>query len=721
MNFMKYLLNFLLFLLCFFGKSLSQDYTNHTIHITQLPTEGIFLNNGWKFQAGDDPDWAKQDWDDSKWTSVQLSDYNSYLTEFKNKNIGWFRLNLLIDSSIQKRQLAIQLLQLGASEIYLNGKLFQQLGSIKSSLNYKSFNPVDKPLLLPFIIGDSIVIAIRFASEVPSRIWLFASGNKLPLTVRINSWSNAFNTHETNLEQARVFTNFAYLATGLAFLFILFYVLFPKEKVNLLFGALWLFAITNSLLMYKLSQGSLSISEFGLVSFLLSTNGFILGTLSLLIISTAIFNRITFYVWIIFFFFVIEDLRFLFFGPPFFAEDFMGHVAVTIIFFYLSVASFRRRNYIIGIVAFNSFIVNLYFFLPMFHVNLNVDYFVTYIMTTNFIIMTIYVARNFTRKSKNLELQLIEIKKLSEDNLKKEREKQQILTSQKEILEQQVTERTVELKQSLEELKSTQAQLIQSEKMASLGELTAGIAHEIQNPLNFVNNFSEVSSELISEMVDEVDKGNTEDVKTIAQDVQQNLEKILHHGKRADAIVKGMLQHSRISTGQKEPTDINALCDEYLRLSYHGLRAKDKTFNATTQTDFDESIGKISIVPQDIGRVLLNLFNNAFYAVQQKKNLTGFENLSGLSNYEPTVSVCTKKVDSKIEIHVKDNGTGIPQKVVDKIFQPFFTTKPTGQGTGLGLSLSYDIIKAHRGEIKVETKEGEGSEFTIQLPSKDNI
>jgi two-component system NtrC family sensor kinase len=277
---------------------------------------------------------------------------------------------------------------------------------------------------------------------------------------------------------------------------------------------------------------------------------------------------------------------------------------------------------------------------------------------------------------------------------------------------------------TLTELKATQSQLIQSEKMATLGELTAGIAHEIQNPLNFVNNFSEVNKELIGEMVDEVDKGNTEEVKAIAKDIKDNEEKILHHGKRADAIVKGMLQHSRISTGQKELTDINALANEYLRLSYHGMRAKDKSFNATVKTDFDSSlsadeagIGKINIVPQDIGRVLLNLFNNAFYAVsEKKKNLTGFQNLSGLNNYVPIVSILTKKVDAKVEIHVKDNGIGIPQKVVDKIFQPFFTTKPTGQGTGLGLSLSYDIIKAHGGEIKVETKEGEGSEFIIQLP-----
>jgi signal transduction histidine kinase len=264
------------------------------------------------------------------------------------------------------------------------------------------------------------------------------------------------------------------------------------------------------------------------------------------------------------------------------------------------------------------------------------------------------------------------------------------------------------LQSALNTLKSTQEQLVQSEKMASLGELTAGIAHEIQNPLNFVNNFSEVNKELLVEMKDEIDNGNINEVKAIADDVIENEKKINHHGKRADAIVKGMLQHSRTSKGQKEPADINALADEYLRLSYHGLRAKDKTFNAKFETDFDNSIGQINIIPQDIGRVLVNLINNAFYAVTEKRK----KNIEG---YEPTVTITTKKIADKVELKVIDNGNGIPQKVLDKIFQPFFTTKPTGQGTGLGLSLSYDIINAHGGEIKVETKEGEGSVLIVRL------
>ena len=273
-----------------------------------------------------------------------------------------------------------------------------------------------------------------------------------------------------------------------------------------------------------------------------------------------------------------------------------------------------------------------------------------------------------------------------------------------------------QVEKTLTDLKQAQTQLVQSEKMASLGELTAGIAHEIQNPLNFVNNFSDVSNELLEEMKTELEKGNAEDAMALVDDVRQNLEKILHHGKRADAIVKGMLQHSRTSSGQKEPTDINILADEYLRLAFHGLRAKDKSFSAKFETEFDNSIGKINVIPQDIGRVILNLINNAFYAVTEKKKHTSTS--SAPNGYEPTVTVTTKKENGKVEITVRDNGDGIPQKVLDKIFQPFFTTKPTGQGTGLGLSLSYDIItKGHSGDLKVETKEGEGSEFIIQLPA----
>ena len=304
------------------------------------------------------------------------------------------------------------------------------------------------------------------------------------------------------------------------------------------------------------------------------------------------------------------------------------------------------------------------------------------------------------------------------------RYRSRMLIMEKHALEEKVNQRTTEvvkqkeeiaaqrdnLEHTLAELKNAQSQLIQSEKMASLGELTAGVAHEIQNPLNFVNNFSEVNLELLEEMKQEIQSGNEAAALQVTGDIRKNLEKVIHHGRRADAIVKGMLQHSRSSSGQMEPTDINALADEYLRLSYHGLRAKDKNFNAIMKTDFDPKVGMATVIPQDMSRVLLNLYNNAFYSVSEKKKTAGAE-------YNATVSVSSKKQGRKLEIKVRDNGIGISGKVVEKIFQPFFTTKPTGEGTGLGLSLSYDIVtKQHEGILKVDTKEGQYSEFTIILP-----
>ncbi len=356
----------------------------------------------------------------------------------------------------------------------------------------------------------------------------------------------------------------------------------------------------------------------------------------------------------------------------------------------------------------------------LFHTNTTLPSWLNWIMERNslvtllgllwlIIIFSSLLFRRYSKLLKDLADEAYAKERIAKE---KEIEKNILIAEKNAELEDKVISRTKELEQSMLTMKATQKQLIESEKMASLGELTAGIAHEIQNPLNFVNNFSEVNKELLEELKAERLKPNAERQEALENelinDVISNEEKINHHGKRADAIVKGMLQHSRSSSGIKEPTDINALADEYLRLAYHGLRAKDKSFNATLITDFDDSIGMIDMIPQEMGRVILNLITNAFYVVDEKKKQI-------VGEYEPTVSVSTKKVNGKIEISVKDNGNGIPPRVLDKIFQPFFTTKPTGQGTGLGLSLSYDIVKAHGGELKVETIEGEGSEFTIQL------
>jgi signal transduction histidine kinase len=288
--------------------------------------------------------------------------------------------------------------------------------------------------------------------------------------------------------------------------------------------------------------------------------------------------------------------------------------------------------------------------------------------------------------------------------------RRRIINKERERTKDRELAQAKEIEIAYQELKLTQAQLIQSEKMASLGELTAGIAHEIQNPLNFVNNFSDVNTELIDEATEALNSGDKPEVKKLLSGIRDNEVKIRFHGHRADAIVKGMLQHARTSSGQKEPTDFNTLAEEYLRLSYQGLRSRDKSFNATIQSEFDPGIGQLQINPQDIGRVLLNLYNNAFYAVAEKKRQQG-------AGFVPLVTVSTRKTDQRVEIKILDNGNGIPQNLLSKIFQPFFTTKPTGQGTGLGLSLSYDIIKAHGGEIKVDSLEGEGTSFTVSLPA----
>ncbi|MDP1795805.1 MAG: ATP-binding protein [Daejeonella sp.] len=320
--------------------------------------------------------------------------------------------------------------------------------------------------------------------------------------------------------------------------------------------------------------------------------------------------------------------------------------------------------------------------------------------------LLIYVSMRFKEMIQEVQENAHKVVELSEEK------KEQAITQQK-ILEEEVARQTGEIRQTLANLKSTQSQLIQSEKMASLGELTAGIAHEIQNPLNFVNNFSEVTNELIDEMNEELDKGDVEEAKAIAGDIKQNLQKITHHGKRADSIVKGMLQHSRASSNQKEFANVNKLADEYLRLAYHGLRAKDKSFNAELVTNFDEKLPLVEIVPQDIGRVLLNLFTNAFYAVQERNK----EEKDKGTTFKPTVKLSTSADNKFIKIRVEDNGTGIPEHIKDKIMQPFFTTKPTGEGTGLGLSMSYDIVvKAHGGTIDINSKEGEFTEFAITIP-----
>lgn len=600
--------------------------------------------------------------------------------------------------------------QVGASEIYLDGKLVQTLGKVSS-------NPEEIETIiswkvvfhLPLEKNKEHLLAIRFVNS--QRKYPKYYMNEGLINIQATSLHNILTTDPrlvTPRKEVRNYYNNLYIVMGIVlFMFVLFlclYIFFKREKIN------GYFALTSLLyscfLGIVLLEYKTNVYEFK-YDFIISIFN-VLYPLAVLYCIYKIFNkRIGYFYWGISVIGILSILSGFLVSSVYIGSIF----GVIILFEFLRVSSLSFKSDKIGALIFLlTGVLNLIFWVIytlhiLGYIQLpQLIYYVPFAHVLLPLSIAIYLGYFFGNRSQSLRLNLNRVQKLS-------KEKESILSEQKDTLEQQVKERTSELNQSLNELKATQSQLIQSEKMASLGELTAGIAHEIQNPLNFVNNFSEVNKELLEELEEEIDNGNYDEVKALAKDVSANEDKIIFHGKRADGIVKGMLQHSRSSTGQKEMTDINSLSDEYLRLAYHGLRAKDKSFNATLNTYFDDAIGKINIVGQDIGRVILNLITNAFYVVKKKKE----ENPNG---YEPTVSVSTEKLGNMVLIKVSDNGNGVPKEVLDKIFQPFFTTKPSGEGTGLGLSLSYDIVKVHGGELTVETKQGEGTTFTISLPMK---
>jgi len=720
---MKYIVCFLLFIFFFLTKCPSQDLDKDVLHINQLPAVGITLDKGWKFIVGDNPDYAKPDYNDGKWQAIDPTKDIYDLPELR-KGIVWFRLKLRIDKKVGEQPLSLYVEQRGASEVYINGKLSYHFGIVSTNPGKIIAYSPRRPFLFPSNNDSMFSIAIRYALQ-PGILYTTNTLTHNPaFSFVLNNLDRSITLHT---DATKMWTANAVFRIGAFFiLFILhlaFYLYYPSQKANLYFS---LFAIcvilteanqipeinTVKYLFYNrnLVLDFLILSNFFLLSAVYSLSnqqrGWVYKVLLALVVLGIYLSAVTYRLGDTVSIFITTNLI---------------NLEITRI----AIAAVRRKQRgakiiatgAIGCLVFWSILLLSF---PMGYTEKTIISLYTYGNLTYIlaflsvpIATAIYLGLDFAFTTVSLKQKLAEVEMLS-------KEKQQMLAAQNEMLEQQVTERTAELNQSLTKLKSTQSQLIQSEKMASLGELTAGIAHEIQNPLNFVNNFSEVNKEMLEELKAERLKPkaardeNLED--DILNDVIANSEKINHHGKRAEAIVKGMLQHSRSSSGQKETTNVNALADKYLRLAYQGLRAKDKLFNATLKTDYDESIGNINLIPQDIGRVILNLINNAFYAVNEKKKAeSGKPNTEG-QLYEPTLSVGTKRVGDKVFVSVKDNGNGITQKIVDKIFQPFFTTKPTGQGTGLGLSLSYDIVKAHRGEIKVESKEGEGSEFIIQLP-----
>ncbi|WP_232304832.1 sensor histidine kinase [Maribacter thermophilus] len=678
------------------------------IHFTKAdvdPLFGLTLRNreGWIFKSGNEKDSSPINIDLAGWERFSPSQITNDMADSAGKFEGWFRLQFTIDSAIAKLPLYLDKEDHAAEDIYLNGKLFRQFGEKgKDRASFKE-HIQDFEIRTPIFLEPDTVhtLAIHYVD--------YGTYGNISKVVPVGSTrivSNEYFDYMSLLSFKALFDIYSSLI--FAILFWLLYILIRDEK------ELFIIALFTTVMFLEFFSSAFYGGDN--LFFTLPSNimiplyyvrdilFFFFPILCLLFGYRMLYGKLQ--KWLILFC-LVAPLG-MYYSFQFYLITVIG-IAIFLLIFALKS---RKKVVSVRVVMFSLFLSYTISFLGLMirwfsfgdHLSLRLIFVNGDLIGKGILYlgMLAFVAYRMREKNENMRQNAIDLVKV-------EAEKSALITSQNEKLELKVKERTSELNQSLEELKATQSQLIQSEKMASLGELTAGIAHEIQNPLNFVNNFSEVSNELIDEMNEELDKGDLEEVKAISLDIKQNLEKINHHGKRADNIVKGMLQHSRSSSGTKEPTDINALADEYLRLAYHGLRAKDKSFNAELITDFDESIGKVNIVPQDMGRVILNLITNAFYAVNEKKQRD--------VSFKPIVTVSTKKSDEHITISVSDNGDGIPEKVKEKIFQPFFTTKPTGQGTGLGLSMSYDIItKGHSGELLVTTQQGEGTTFKIIFP-----
>ena len=708
---------FLFFLFCGINFCKAQDTT--VVLSTSMfdkTTERILLatKDGWIFKQGNDTGLAKKELDVTGWKKLKPTEISAKLADKNGRAEGWFRLKIKPDSSFTNMPVSFSSGSWAAVDIYVDGKLISSYGN--TGVNGKPFeeprHTFDPPVTFNLMPGKDHIIALHFVDYVaplPPR-HLKSEDLSLQYFISLASPKSISLGIESLIQEYTYSTIWVAVCFILSILFWLLYFQNRNEKnLRLIAFCASCFALGMYFIARENPEGisydSYTVYNIG-ASLFVETALIIIPFLLAKIFKRKLSRPLKFFLVIILIAFISD----------FFVSTTTGNIligicvlSIIVICIYYIISSWKKLKgaqwaIVIGLLL-SLFFVLLFFFVPVVYKNITPQYF--FLFFTGFSLsfplsLLVYVAMRFKQYIKEVEQNAKRVVQLSE-------EKKEHAINQQKILQEEVNRQTSEIRTTLDNLKSTQSQLIQSEKMASLGELTAGIAHEIQNPLNFVNNFSDVNQELLQELKEEVDKGNIEEVKAIADDVIGNEQKINHHGKRADAIVKGMLQHSRKTSGQKEPTDINALADEYFRLSYHGLRAKDKTFNAELKTDFDGTIGKINLIPQDIGRVLLNLFNNAFYAVNEGKTRNP-------DSYKPTVSVTTIKCDDKVQIVVKDNGNGIPQKIVDKIFQPFFTTKPTGEGTGLGLSLAYDIVKAQGGMITAESKENEFTEFTITLP-----
>lgn len=692
--------------------------------LDSLPATGAWIDKGWRWQAGDNPTWRAPAFDASRWDTIPAFPSIDSLPGYRQHHIGWIRIIVEVSPRLAAQPIAIQVYQRGAAELYLDGQLIRRFGSISpgGQLQRAEASYTDEYTISSKLIAGRHVFAVRLANlSLPG--YVPSSVNRTATVLALKLVPTAGLVKQTaNKAFLKAANTFWVLGFFLALAVVhLFYFIYRRRRVSLVFALTMLLGAAYIGLM----DGSRFATDPLVWEWLALIRGVSLALYLMSLLLTyhlLLRSRLNIFFWIGS---VLMLGNVLLDGYTAFRHgDTLFSIGISAMFtsgMALSIRAVKARQSdgwvtlgctVVLIIAMTTqLFVNLLFpavFAP-YAATLNELTSFVFLLTVP-LTLALLLARENAHTNRQLAQNLAEVKQLSA-------EKEEILTQQKALLEQQVAERTQALRQSLDELRTTQQQLVQREKMASLGELTAGIAHEIQNPLNFVNNFTEVSIELAQELSDERTRPNRDDAleAELLTDLTQNLEKIGHHGKRASNIVRGMLEHSRSSGGERQPTDLNALADEYLRLSYHGLRAKDKTFNAKLVTEFDPALPPLPVVGQDIGRVLLNLFNNAFYAVQERAR-------QDKTGYEPTVSVQTEQVANRVTIRVIDNGMGIPAALREKIFQPFFTTKPTGQGTGLGLSLSYDIIsKGHAGVLRVESEEGAGTTFVIELPATTSV